>query len=192
MTTVDTATAGEIVEVSGALVRVRTTVPLTLGEVAFVGADCLIAEVIALDGDVASLQVYEETGGLSPGAPVVASGGPLAVDLGPGLLGAVFDGIQRPLDRLAAAEGDFLGRGQRMGALDADRRGSSIAFSRRRDAAASSPGLPPPVRIGCGMSSPASHQRDQHSRPPKSGWPSDGASGSRDQSGNAMPPMCRF
>jgi V/A-type H+-transporting ATPase subunit A len=121
MTTVDTATAGEIVEVSGALVRVRTTVPLTLGEVAFVGADCLIAEVIALDGDVASLQVYEETGGLSPGAPVVASGGPLAVDLGPGLLGAVFDGIQRPLDRLAAAEGDFLGRGQRMGALDADR-----------------------------------------------------------------------
>ena len=114
-------TAGEIVEVSGALVRVRTVVPLTLGEVAYVGAERLIAEVIALDGDVASLQVYEETGGLGPGAPVVASGGPLAVDLGPGLLGAVFDGIQRPLDRLAAAEGDFLGRGQRMAALDADR-----------------------------------------------------------------------
>jgi V/A-type H+-transporting ATPase subunit A len=121
MMATDTATAGEIVEVSGALVRVRATVPLTLGEVAHVGAERLIAEVIALDGDVASLQVYEETAGLSPGAPVRASGGPLAVDLGPGLLGAVFDGIQRPLDRLAAAEGDFVGRGQRMAALDADR-----------------------------------------------------------------------
>jgi V/A-type H+-transporting ATPase subunit A len=121
MTGTATATAGEIVHVSGALVRVRTTLPLTLGEVAYVGAERLIAEVIALDGDVASLQVYEETAGLSPGAPVVASGGPLAVDLGPGLLGAVFDGIQRPLDRLAAAEGDFLGRGQRMAALDPDR-----------------------------------------------------------------------
>jgi V/A-type H+-transporting ATPase subunit A len=121
MTSIETAIAGEIVEVSGALVRVRTILPLTLGEVAYVGADRLIAEVIALDGDVASLQVYEETGGLTPGAPVVASGGPLAVELGPGLLGAVFDGIQRPLDRLAAAEGDFLGRGQRMAALDADR-----------------------------------------------------------------------
>jgi V/A-type H+-transporting ATPase subunit A len=121
VTNVEPTTAGEIVEVSGALVRVRTRVPLTLGEMAHVGVERLIAEVIALDGDVASLQVYEETAGLSPGAPVVASGGPLAVDLGPGLLGAVFDGIQRPLDRLAAAEGDFLGRGQRMQALDADR-----------------------------------------------------------------------
>ena len=121
MSSIETATAGEIVEVSGALVRVRTTLPLTLGEVVYVGADRLIAEVIALEGVGADLQVYENTDGLSPGAPVVASGGPLAVDLGPGLLGAVFDGIQRPLARLAAAEGDFLGRGEQMPALDADR-----------------------------------------------------------------------
>jgi V/A-type H+/Na+-transporting ATPase subunit A len=111
----------EIAEVTGGLVRVRTRLPLSLGEVVHVGAEQLIAEVIALDRDVASLQVYEDTAGLSPGAPVYAAGGPLAVTLGPGLLGAVFDGIQRPLDRLAASEGDFLGRGQRIPALDPDR-----------------------------------------------------------------------
>ena len=115
-----TATA-EIVEVTGGLVRVRTPVPLSLGEVAYVGDERLLAEVIALECDLASLQVYEDTAGLGPGAPVIASGAPLAVDLGPGLLGSVFDGIQRPLDRLAAAEGDFLGRGQRIAALDPDR-----------------------------------------------------------------------
>jgi V/A-type H+-transporting ATPase subunit A len=113
--------AGHVAEVSGSLVRVRTTEPLSLGEVAYVGDERLVAEVIALDGDVASLQVYEETAGISAGAAVEASGGPLAVDLGPGLLGGVFDGIQRPLDRLAAVEGDFLGRGQRLAALDPDR-----------------------------------------------------------------------
>jgi V/A-type H+-transporting ATPase subunit A len=114
-------TSGHVVAVNGALVRVRTTTPLALRDVAYVGDERLIAEVIGLEGDVASLQVYEETAGLAPGAPVVSSGGPLAVDLGPGLLGRVFDGIQRPLDRLAEAEGDFLGRGRRAAALDQDR-----------------------------------------------------------------------
>jgi V/A-type H+-transporting ATPase subunit A len=114
--------AGALVEISGSLVRVRATVPLSLGEVAYVGADRLVAEVIALDQDVASLQVYEDTSGLAPGAPIFASGGPLSAELGPGLLGAVFDGIQRPLDRLAAREGDLLGRGLQVAPLDPDRR----------------------------------------------------------------------
>jgi V/A-type H+-transporting ATPase subunit A len=113
---------GSLVEITGSLVRVRAAVPLSLAEVAFVGDERLVAEVIALDDEIATLQVYEDTGGLGPGAPVFASGRPLSVDLGPGLLGSFFDGIQRPLDRLAAREGDFVGRGQHLPALDPDRR----------------------------------------------------------------------
>src|SRR5579871_657332 len=110
-----------VIEVNGAVVRVRAARPLAVGEVVFVGAEELIGEVVALDRDEAVLQVYEDTSGLAIAAPVRASGAPLSADLGPGLLGGVFDGVQRPLDRLARQEGDFLGRGVRAEALDPDR-----------------------------------------------------------------------
>ncbi len=113
--------AGRLVEITGSLVRARSSRPISLGEVVYVGSERLLGEVIALDGDLMSMQVYEDTSGLSPGAPVFASGGPLSVDLGPGLLGSVFDGVERPLARLAEREGDFLGRGQQAAALDGDR-----------------------------------------------------------------------
>ncbi|MBI3403040.1 MAG: V-type ATP synthase subunit A [Acidobacteria bacterium] len=116
-----TAPAGHLIEISGALVRARCTAPVGLNEVVYVGDDRLVGEVIALEGDVATMQVYEETAGLSPGAPVELSGGPLSVTLGPGLLGAAFDGIQRPLDRLALSQGDFLGCGQHLAPLAPDR-----------------------------------------------------------------------
>jgi V/A-type H+-transporting ATPase subunit A len=92
-----------------------------LGEVMHVGDDRLIGEVVELDGQSATLQVYEETAGLSSDAPVFATGQPFAVELGPGLLGAVFDGIQRPLPRLAELYGTFLGRGRQAVALDRSR-----------------------------------------------------------------------
>ena len=88
-----------------------------------VGGDSLVGEIIRLEGDVCTIQVYEETSGLSEGDPVVRTGAPLSVELGPGLLGNIFDGIQRPLENIAKTTGDvFIPRGVALPALDADRR----------------------------------------------------------------------
>ena len=113
--------AGTITEISGWVVHARADVPLALREVVLVGRERLIGEVIALDHADATIQVYEETEGVAPGDPIHATGEPLAVELGPGLLGGVFDGVQRPLRRLAESEGDFIGRGSRMPALDREK-----------------------------------------------------------------------
>ena len=78
----------------------------------------LIGEVIELRGDLASIQVYEETSGLGPGEPVVSTGDPLSVELGPGLMTSIFDGIQRPLDKIMAMSGDRISRGIEATALD--------------------------------------------------------------------------
>lgn len=113
--------AGTVTAVAGPVVRVDSAVPVALGEIARVGAEGLVGEVIELEGDRVTLQVYEDTAGLGPGAPFVPEGVPLEVELGPGLLGGVFDGVQRPLEALARSDGDFLGRGRRAPALDRDR-----------------------------------------------------------------------
>jgi V/A-type H+-transporting ATPase subunit A len=112
---------GVLVDLTGPVARARVARPVALGEVMWVGGANLYSEVGALDGNVATLQVYEPTVGLEAGAPVVASGFPLRVQLGPGLLGSIFDGLQRPLDRLAARDGDFLLRGGSVDALDPGR-----------------------------------------------------------------------
>jgi V/A-type H+-transporting ATPase subunit A len=78
----------------------------------------LLGEVIRLANDQATIQVYEDTGGLRVGEPVISSGGPFVVELGPGLLGAIFDGIQRPLPALREQQGDFIARGGIAPALD--------------------------------------------------------------------------
>jgi V/A-type H+/Na+-transporting ATPase subunit A len=80
-------------------------------EVVEVGDEHLIAEVIGLERDILTLQVYEETSGLRPGAPIFSTGYPLSVELGPGLLQSIFDGIQRPLPVLELRSGAFIGRG---------------------------------------------------------------------------------
>jgi len=105
-----------VTEVAGWVVRARVRRPLSLRETVLVNG--LFGEVIALERDLATIQVYEDTTGIAPGDPVVATGEPLTIELGPGLLGGIFDGIQRPLDALAAADGDFIGRGRRLPALD--------------------------------------------------------------------------
>ena len=76
-----------------------------------VGDEGLMGEIIEMRGDRSSIQVYEETEGLGPGDPVVSTGAPLSVELGPGMLGAVYDGVQRPLDVLEEQAGAFLSRG---------------------------------------------------------------------------------
>ena len=80
-------------------------------ETVTVGDSKLVGEVIRLTGDVAFIQVYESTSGLKPGEPVVGTGNPLSVMLGPGIIGQIYDGIQRPLRELSKASGSFIGRG---------------------------------------------------------------------------------
>ncbi|NLV87896.1 MAG: V-type ATP synthase subunit A, partial [Tissierellia bacterium] len=82
----------------------------------------LIGEIIEMRGDKASIQVYEETTGIGPGEPVYTTGEPLSVELGPGLVTTMFDGIQRPLDAIRAIAGDFLTRGVEMPGLDRDKK----------------------------------------------------------------------
>jgi V/A-type H+-transporting ATPase subunit A len=114
--------AGRVIELLGPVVRARLSAPMALGEIGFVGDERLIGEVVSMTADVATLQVYESTVGMASGAPLFACGQPLSAELGPGLLGGIFDGLQRPLPALAAADGDVLRRGSRPAALSRDQR----------------------------------------------------------------------
>jgi V/A-type H+-transporting ATPase subunit A len=87
-------------------------------DVVRVGKEKLVGEVIVLDGDLASVQVYEETAGLGPGDPVEGTGEPLSVELGPGLISSIYDGIQRPLEAIQERWGAFIRRGVEAAALD--------------------------------------------------------------------------
>jgi V/A-type H+-transporting ATPase subunit A len=102
---------GEVIWVNGPVVRARGSRHVGMLEVVEVGEEHMVGEVIGLEGPVATVQVYEETSGLQPGAPVFGTGLPLSVELGPGLLGSIFDGIQRPLPELERRSGTFIGRG---------------------------------------------------------------------------------
>ncbi|HEY88909.1 MAG TPA: V-type ATP synthase subunit A, partial [Thermoflexia bacterium] len=88
---------GEVSWVSGPVVRGRGQRSVQMLEMVEVGKEHLVGEVIGLENDIMTLQVYEETSGLRPGAPIYGTGMPLSVELGPGLLRSIFDGIQRPL-----------------------------------------------------------------------------------------------
>jgi V/A-type H+/Na+-transporting ATPase subunit A len=102
---------GRIVWVSGPAVKADGMSAAKMYETVEVGESKLIGEVIRLTGDVAFIQVYESTSGLKPGEPVVGTGQPLSVLLGPGIIGKIYDGIQRPLEEIAAKSGSFIGRG---------------------------------------------------------------------------------
>ncbi|MBK5092802.1 MAG: V-type ATP synthase subunit A [Actinobacteria bacterium] len=112
---------GEIVKVSGPLVIARGLPFPRMYDLVRVGHEQLIGEIIQLRGDLASVQVYEETSGIGPGDPVVSTGGALSVELGPGLLGSVYDGVQRPLDLMRDKVGDFISRGLEMPGLNRER-----------------------------------------------------------------------
>ena len=102
---------GRIVWVSGPAVKADGMSAAKMYETVEVGESKLIGEVIRLTGDVAFIQVYESTSGLKPGEPVVGTGQPLSVLLGPGIIGKIYDGIQRPLDEIASKSGAFISRG---------------------------------------------------------------------------------
>ncbi|MBF0330487.1 MAG: V-type ATP synthase subunit A [Candidatus Omnitrophica bacterium] len=109
---------GCVSRVAGPLVEAEGGQDAHMREMAEVGDEHLVGEVVRLQAGKISIQVYEDTTSLKPGAPVYGSGLPLAVDLGPGLIGTIFDGIQRPLDVLRSVSGDFVGRGLSVPALD--------------------------------------------------------------------------
>ncbi len=102
---------GRIVWVSGPAVRADGMSDAKMYETVTVGDAKLVGEVIRLTGDVAFIQVYESTSGLKPGEPVVGTGNPLSVFLGPGIIGQIYDGIQRPLKELSKISGSYIGRG---------------------------------------------------------------------------------
>lgn len=113
---------GRIVKVAGPLIVAEGLDDAKMFDVVRVSSRNLIGEVIEMRGDKASIQVYEETGGLGPGEEVEGTGEPLSVELGPGLLEGIYDGIQRPLRKLMEVSGDRIGRGIDMPAIDHDKK----------------------------------------------------------------------
>ncbi len=111
-------TKGSIVKVSGPLIVAEGMSDVKMYDVVKVSSRKLIGEVIELRGDKASIQVYEETSMLGPGEEVVSTGEPLSVELGPGLIQGIFDGIQRPLNKLVELSGDRISRGIQVDSLD--------------------------------------------------------------------------
>lgn len=112
---------GKILKVSGPLVIAEGMKRADMFDVVHVGKDKLIGEIIEMHGDRASVQVYEETAGLGRGDVVASTGAPLSVELGPGLIGNIYDGIQRPLEKLREMAGSNLTRGIVSPALDREK-----------------------------------------------------------------------
>ena len=113
---------GKIVKVAGPLIVAENMADVRMYDVVRVSKERLVGEVIELRGDKASIQVYEETAGLGPGEPVESTGAPLSVELGPGLIESIFDGIQRPLTAIRDQVGDRITRGVEVPALNREKK----------------------------------------------------------------------
>ena len=109
---------GRVQRVNGPIIEAKGVTDARMLELVHVGQDLLVGEVVKLKGKKAIVQVYEDTTGLAPGAPIRGSGMPLSLELGPGLIGSIYDGIQRPLDELLKRTGRYIGRGIEAPALD--------------------------------------------------------------------------
>jgi V/A-type H+-transporting ATPase subunit A len=112
--------SGKIIKVAGPVVVAEGMTGARMYDVVRVGGENLIGEIVELHGDLASIQVYEDTVGVGPGEEVVNTGAPLSVELGPGLISSIYDGIQRPLDQLRNLQGDHITRGSTIPGLNRD------------------------------------------------------------------------
>ncbi|MEM3206742.1 MAG: V-type ATP synthase subunit A, partial [Halobacteria archaeon] len=121
---------GEVHRIAGPVVT-ATGIQPRMYDVVYVGQERLMGEVIELRGEKSVVQVYEDTSGVKPGEPVENSGLPLSVELGPGLLLSIYDGIQRPLPVLREKEGDFIQRGSTANALDRKKRWAFAPAARK-------------------------------------------------------------
>lgn len=126
---------GTVSRVSGPVVQAEGVTQAYMLELVEVGDEHLLGEIMRLDRDRATIQVYEETTGLKPGAPVFGTGAPLSVELGPGLLGNIYDGVQRPLEALRNASGHFIQRGIQAPALDREKRWHFVPRAQKGQAA---------------------------------------------------------
>ena len=124
---------GRIVKVSGPLIVASGLGQIEMYDVVRVSEQRLIGEIIELRGDMASIQVYEETSGLGPGEPVYPTGSPLSVELAPGLIESIFDGIQRPLDKIREKMGDRIHRGVSISPLDHDKKWKFEPIAKKGD-----------------------------------------------------------
>ena len=113
---------GTITWISGPVVRARGSRHIGMLELVEVGEERLVGEVIGLDGDIITAQVYEETSGMQTGAPIFGTGLPLSVELGPGLIQSIYDGVQRPLPLIEEAMGSFISRGARFDPISREKR----------------------------------------------------------------------
>jgi len=132
----DEQQVGRIVKVAGLLVVARGLSDPKMYDLVRVGNERLMGEVIELRAEDASIQVYEETGGLGPGDPVFSTGMALAVELGPGLLESIYDGVQRPLDLIREATGNYITRGMEMPALGRDKEWEFVPMVRAGESVA--------------------------------------------------------
>jgi V/A-type H+-transporting ATPase subunit A len=124
---------GKVRRIVGPVVEAGNVADVEMLELVFVGGERLVGEVVRIKEDAAWIQVYEDTTGLRPGAPVYGQGEPLSVELGPGLVGGIYDGVQRPLDALRASMGDFVSKGVHLPALDRDRMWSFSPIAKLQD-----------------------------------------------------------
>ena len=113
---------GVIYGINGPVIYMKDAVGFKMAEMVYVGQEKLVGEVISITGNMTSVQVYEETGGLVPGETVTGTGAPLAITLGPGILNGIFDGIERPLDEIAKQSGKFIARGLSVNSLDTEKK----------------------------------------------------------------------
>jgi len=130
---------GRIIKVSGPLILADKMEDARMYDIVRVGAPRLIGEIIELKGDRASIQVYEETAGIGPEEPVFLTGEPLCVELAPGLIGSIYDGIQRPLDVIMERAGEYIVRGVEAEALDRRKKWEFRATAKKGDSV--SPGV---------------------------------------------------
>ena len=114
--------SGKVVKVSGPLVVATGLADANMSDVVRVGPQHLIGEILTMKGDAASIQVYEETSGLGPGAEVVTTGAPMSVELGPGMIEGIYDGIQRPLEKIVQKVGPSITRGVEVPAIDHEKK----------------------------------------------------------------------
>ena len=124
--------SGTITKVSGPLV-VAENLAANVSDVVRVGSQRLIGEILNMTGDKASIQVYEETSGLGPGAVVETTGMPMSVELGPGMLDNIYDGIQRPLPEMRALSGDSITRGTDVPALNREKKWDFVPVAKPGD-----------------------------------------------------------
>ncbi|MEA1939550.1 MAG: V-type ATP synthase subunit A [Candidatus Caldatribacteriota bacterium] len=123
----------KIVKVAGPVVTAKGLKDAKMYDVVKVSNQKLIGEIIELNKDLVTIQVYEETSGIGPGEPVFSTNMPLSVELGPGLISSIYDGIQRPLDKIKAMKGDFITRGAEAFSIDRKKKWSFEPVLKKKD-----------------------------------------------------------